>query len=165
MSELVTRDGVRPALAKKHMRQHAEALPYLAEALLRVDVGAEPLVIACVDLGRVIGQCHLLETTADDEVVYARRIGRAWPTRFVIGRETAPCSSLTAIIARNRYAQQASSHIIISAWIGKPAPREPQDPSIVGTDELIASIDFWSKHALVWGTQEVDQTSIIRGRR
>lgn len=99
-----------------------------------------------LDMGHVIGTSDLVETSEDDEIVYAKRRNRDTYTRFVRNKDPIPTQFLTLCLEK----MNDDAYNLYSTWAGPNCPSSPD--SIVATPE---SKPFWEKHALVWGTQEV----------
>lgn len=125
----------------------------LAEALSLVSVGSAGFLSATVDLGRIVGDCVCVPTTAKDLplVVFARRPGRNGLTRFV-KKASLPDARVTLIL---KLASEGPFYVLITAWIGGPAFPEPWDRRANAEAKA-----FWRCHALVWGCEEVEESSV-----
>lgn len=142
----ISRDNVNIFIPSKHMRLHQADMPMILEAIKLIDVAGQSSIKTTVDFGRVIGSTICVPTTEDDEIVFASRVGRQTKTRFVIGRSPEPCSKVTLIIVKTE-----QGYRLITGYIGLPAEREVDDPSISSSEELMRCIKFWSTHALCFG--------------
>jgi hypothetical protein len=98
------------------------------------------------DMGRVVGTSDLVETTDQDEIVYARRPNRQTYTRFALHRTAEPTQMVTIVLQKD----SDGNYELWSAWIGIAAPQFPGDEK-----ETPESKPFWNRHALVWGNQAV----------
>ncbi len=144
-----------------HFQQHKDVLEHLHKALERVisEIRLTPVgqtIKKTVDLHKIIGQSHCVELNGDEEVYYAQRKGRRTLSKFVRGREAEDCSCITFVLAKstiNRYK-------ILTAYIGYMSEREPLDPSISDENEFNRCKEFWEKHALVDGSQNIFANSI-----
>lgn len=141
-----TRDGINVFIPMKHMKLHQADMPMVLEAIQKIDIAGQSFIKTTVDFGRTIGQTICVETNQNDHIVFATRVGRGTKTRFVIGRSPAPCSTVTLIIAKTEHGYR-----LITGYIGLPAEREVDDPSISSSEELMRCIKFWSTHALCFG--------------
>ncbi|WP_425953098.1 hypothetical protein [Ralstonia pseudosolanacearum] len=143
------------ALLKGHMDQHRNVLPYLAETISKLQLKdvTEPVFRAAIDFGRIIGTSDCVETTAEDHIIYAQRVGRPNLTRFVLHRKPEPCSKVVVVLRRLADAQ--ADFGLLTAFIGDIAEREPGDPSLLTNSDRMVSQRFWDWHALVWGSQKV----------
>lgn len=126
-----------------HMKAHSDVeMSLVGEAvgmsLLR---GAE-VIFGATDMGRVIGTSSCVPSQGL-EVTYVTRPHRAGATPFVHA-EPVPTSLLTWGAFRN----EQREWILITAYYGAKAPREPWDPNISSEEEREASGAFWSTHAL-----------------
>ena len=98
------------------------------------------------DIGRVVGVSSLVETDTTDDIVYAKRVNRDTYTRFTKNREPQPSSIVTVALTPI----DKEGYELSSAWIGPVGYSFPDDPNAVPE-----SREYWAKHALVWGTQEI----------
>lgn len=120
----------------------------LADALLRVESGGRPFILEVVDFGHHIGESICVPTGPSDEIVFAKRPNRFGFSRFVKNREPEPCSTLVVILKTAD--GEKGSYVLVTAFIGgKPEP-EPWDRNATP-----ASREFWTSHALVWGSEQV----------
>lgn len=146
-----TQDGnavyvdVKTSHAATHF-QHHPALLETVQSLIPTLELAGNLVRIEVDTGVEVGHTDLVRTDEDDEIVYALRPRRTQYSRFVKGKKPMPCTWVTLDL------RKSDEHVyeLYTAFIGKLTPSFP------GGDYLPEqSTEFWSKHALVWGSQEV----------
>lgn len=102
-----------------------------------------------VDMEKVVGASDVVEIDENDEIVYAMRKNREEQgyVPFTKSRKTQPTSLVSIYLAR----KDNSTYELSSAWIGEyESPMFPQMDN--ATDD---SIPYWSKHAFVWGSQEI----------
>lgn len=152
---LTSKDGFRLTRLSDHMEQHRDVIHLLAEAVKKVDFSmCEDIVRGQVDMGRIVGNTACVRTSPEDEIVYARRIGRDQDTRFVLNREPEPTRFVSFIATKRR-------KTLITAYIGTLSPREPWD-KFENPQDRYESIAFWEQHALVFGSQEVLPGGISR---
>jgi len=135
---------------------HEGVARFLPDALARIESGGREFFVEEVDFGRPIGETTCVATAAGDQVVFAKRPRRWGNSRFVLNRTPEQCSSLVVILK----AGGNGEYILITAFIGHRPQPEPwdhrnfsqqQDPQLA--ERL--SREFWSLHALVWGSEEV----------
>lgn len=146
-----TADGVVVDIDHEHMKAHESVMPFLKQIIPNMVVSDQPFIKTAVDMGYIIGVTDCVETTQYDDIVYAKRPGRPGKTRFVMNRKQQPSSHVTVIMKRvgNRFK-------LLTSFIGKTAERELFDKSIRTDAEYMRSKHFWDRHALVWGSQEVE---------
>ncbi|MBP9826922.1 hypothetical protein KBC99_00405 [Candidatus Saccharibacteria bacterium] len=107
------------------------------------------LITGDIDMGKVVGDSDVVEVDESDEIVYAMRKNRADQgyVPFTKSRKTQPTSIVSIYLAR----KDDVTYELSSAWIGEyDSPMFPQMNN--ATDD---SIPYWSKHAFVWGSQEI----------
>ncbi len=98
------------------------------------------------DTDEEVGATDLVETNEHDEIVYAKRPLRTQYSRFVKNKVSTPTSWVTVDFRR----VNDKEYMLYTAFVGRLTPSFP------GGDFLPEqSKEFWSNHALVWGSQEV----------
>jgi hypothetical protein len=128
----------------------------LEEALFMVNSQGLDFLVQEVELGRIIGEARCLATTPEDRIVFAHRMGRKGPSRFVLGREAVPTTQATLIIKRHEVRE--GMMILITAWAGGKSEPEPWDANH-NEASLEARKRFWASHALTWSPdEEIDFT-------
>jgi hypothetical protein len=124
---------------------HPGVVEILPEVLARVNANGRQFLVEEVVFDHFVGQTICVATGAGDQIVYAQRPKRAGLSRFVSNREPEESASVTVILKAGDH----SEYILITAFVGQPAPPEPWDRN--ATEQ---SVEFWSSHALVWGAEE-----------
>ncbi|MBC7565170.1 hypothetical protein H7100_03015 [Candidatus Saccharibacteria bacterium] len=97
------------------------------------------------DFVRIIGKSDLVETTKEDDIVYAKRLNRDNYSRFILNKPPSDSSFATIILYK-----QNDFYVLYSAYIGFNVPSFPTAPT--ATED---STPFWKTHALAWGTQQI----------
>lgn len=137
-----------------HAATHFEDTPGLRELVVAVisNMDLEGQVVATyIDMGRTVGTCDVVEIDATDKIVYGVRKNRVDDglVPFTKSRE----GKLCPYVAVHLEPLSATTYMLSSAWIGtysnddEPFPQSPK-----ATER---SVDFWSKHAFVYGSQEI----------
>ena len=145
-----TKDGIEvffdPHLS--HASTHFAHQPQLRSAVEKVIPTLEAnsdLVRVDRNMEEIIGNTDLVETSDSDEIVYALRPKRTVYSRFVKGKSSVPTSWITVVLRK-----KGNIYILYTAFVGRNVPSFP------GGDYLPEqSREFWSTHALVWGSQEI----------
>ena len=103
------------------------------------------------DMGRIVGASDLVDVKPGDRLTYAKRLNRDTYSVFNLSKTPQPSSLVTTAYE----VRDDGSWELVSTWIG------PSDsPSFPGTErETPDSKEFWSKHALAWGTQEIQPST------
>lgn len=101
----------------------------------------------------VIGECDLQTVDENDEVLYARRLHRDRLSKFVKNKSRHQCSSVTIILKKTN-----NGYDLLSAWIGHLVPSFPKMNAAPAQD--IEEKKYWATHALVWGKQAVEESTI-----
>lgn len=134
-----------------HAATHLAHNPKLLEAVKKAIPTIEDtndVIRVQIDTGEVIGTTDLLLTTQEDDIVYAKRVARSTYSRFVKNKQPTPTSTIVVDIRHDR--NSPTDYFLYTTYIG------PLTPSFPGGNYLPEqSIEFWSTHALVWGTQEI----------
>lgn len=105
-----------------------------------------------------VGHCNLISTKESDEIIYAKRVGRDNYTRFVKNVTPDTTRDLTIILKKNM--KRHGEYYLITMFPGKANFKEPEDLNIKSKNELIDSLEFWSKHALVFNQEIITKESI-----
>lgn len=154
-----TLHGLPVRIPTKHMQQHADVFQHLQRALDFLQqycvYPSHNIVAYEAVLDRVVGTCACVETTAEDDVVYAvrsQRQGRAM--RFVRNRNPEMTNRITVVLK-----SVSGGYQLLTAYYGSPAPREPNDPSL-SRSEREEAIQFWNTHALTWGSQQIIKSTV-----
>ncbi len=138
-----SKDGFVLIKQSNHMEQHKSAVPFLAEAIGKIDFRPYyDMVVVGVDMGRIVGVTTCVQTRPDDVIVFERRYNRRGKTRFVKGRTPEPSRYVT-IIASKR------TKTLVTAYIGTPSPREPWD-NFESEGDWYNAVAFWENHALIY---------------
>lgn len=141
-----------------HINDHG-ARELVIEAIPRIDASmvSEPMPIQ-VDLGRVLGESLCVPTSSEDQIIFANRPPRTYPSRLVIGREGIEVSTAVLVLRRNPLGKGL---VCVTAYVGAVAPPEPS-PFLLRTDPVgyAAAIRFWSSHALLLDRMQIDEASI-----
>jgi len=159
--------------SKSHAATHLEAKEGLwecaAEAIRQVRVTEDDIAVQ-VDMGRPVGGMDLVETTPEESRIYGRRRNREAFSPFVV-RDVQPVTNFIVLVLRILPVERLLTeepeprllddnllslpqHDLYSTYPGIITPGTPGgDPKYI-TNE---SIPFWMSHALVLGTQEIDE--------
>lgn len=129
---------------RSHLHAGVERL--LPEALGKVKSAGRSFLIEEVGLGRLVGQTICVAIHPGDEIVFAKRVGRAGLTRFVKNRASEPCSSVVVVLK----AGDRGEFVCLTAFVGHRAELEPWDENATPQ-----SVVFWSSRALVWGSEPI----------
>lgn len=132
--------------ADSHAQDHG-VLPLAIEAIGRIELAETPCFrLLAVDMERVIGTDNCVPTwnlPEGAEIYFARRGDRTGHTRMVRGVSPSPSSTLALVLG-----WEPGRHVLYTAFVGCPAPREPWDPNL-SEDDAPESYHFWHEHALV----------------
>ncbi len=134
---------------------HEGVAHLLPDAFTRIESLGGEFFVEEVDFGRPIGETTCVATAAGDQVIYAKRPRRWGHSRFVRNRKPELCSSLVVILK----AGDDGEYVLITAFVGHRPQPEPwdrknfsQQPNPREAERLAR--EFWSSHALVWGSEE-----------
>jgi len=151
-----TADGgtiVVPPKAQEHLRAHPEVDVVLGEAIACITLPrrGEFLAIA-VEMGRVVGRSGCVPTAPihpSEPATFALRVGRDKPSRVVVGVEGPEATTVVILAFADK--RDARTYVLITAFVGDLAPKEPWDRSMVrGSAEHREALAFWCSHALIW---------------
>lgn len=124
---------------------HSPTLREFAQKLVSETEAGGDVIRLDKDTGETVGMSDLVETEEGDEIVYGLRPLRQTYSRFVKNKTPSPTSWITVDIRR-----KGGEYFLHTAFIGRLTPSFP------GGEYLPEeSREFWSKHALAWGSQEI----------
>ena len=129
---------------------HDDLTKMLPAIIAELTCGNQNRVEQEISFPYIIGKTKCVEVSTDDEIVYARRIGRLGSTKFVKGR-TCPLSNTVSIVIK----KNKSVYEILSCYIGTKSEVEPYDGKATEN-----SFCYWENHALIFGSEPIDTTTI-----
>lgn len=147
-------DGNILIVSNHHMSVHADVYALLDEAVSLFNPTQESIQKTVIKFDRVIGATVCVETTDDDEIVYATRKGRKWPSRMVKNRMPMPSDELTLVVKLCKH----NIYRLLTAYIGGFSEREIDDHNIKTQEDKRVSIHFWSNHALIYNEDDIQDT-------
>lgn len=139
-----------------HTATHFDDDPTLQATAIELLSGLsleDDLIARDVDLGRVVGNSDVVETDDTDDIVYAMRKNREDQgyVPFTKSRTSQPSSRISIYLVKDDETYELSS-----VWIGEyESPMFPQM-----SNATAESIPYWSRHAFVWGSQEIIPGSV-----
>lgn len=113
------------------------------------------LIAKDVDMGKIIGNSDVVEIDNEGDVVYAMRKNREDQgyVPFTKSKSTQPSSMISIYLVK----KDAETYELSSIWVG-----EYESPMFPQMDNATAeSIPYWSRHAFVWGSQEIIPGSVL----
>lgn len=132
-----------------HLLETPNLIELVKEVLPSLVVGDDDQAVLERDMGRVVGTTNLVETTDDDEIVYAKRIGREKYSRFVKNRQLAPCRSIVVVIRKCE-----EEYCLWTAMCGNLLPPEAYDEDS----------GFSATHALVYDELLIQRDTLRSSR-
>lgn len=140
----------------QHLKAHPEVAKYLSEAISISTPESGLFQEIEIDLGRPIGNSGLVsgvQVTSSQPTTFAQRNGRPRPSRVVVGNPGDVTNMLTIVIKPIKPA----TFVLITAWVGGLAKKEPWDTSIKSASEKLACLNFWCSHALSYKPDLMDE--------
>jgi hypothetical protein len=113
----------------------------------------EPQVSIERDMGRVIGNTDIIETTDKDSIFYAQPNKKQVFSRYAKNRYPSPSPKLSIILEKDI----DGNYEIRDTWIGPYNPPFPGD-----VRETSKSKTYWENHALVQDSQSVQSKTITK---
>lgn len=101
------------------------------------------------EMGKIVGKSNVVVTDNNDEIIYAMRKGRGDQgyVPFTKSKPAQPSSLISIYLIK----KDPQTYELASTWIG--SYESPMFPQMKNATE--GSIPYWSKHAFVWGTQDI----------
>lgn len=141
----------------KHMEAHSDvSIEHIKEALENLKVLIGNFYMGTIDLNRTIGKCTCVEVTDEnkDKVQMVYRKGREGRTPVLLEGEGFDTSHITIGISRD--VNNKNVYRIFTAWYGDMSAKEPWDHRIETEEERRKADEFWSKHALIMDSNEIN---------
>lgn len=130
--------------ATTHFAHHPKLIDAVKGTIPSIETN-EDVVRVEVDTGEEVGTTDLVETSEQDEIIYAKRPLRTQFSRFVKNKNSKPTGWITIDMRKD-----GEVYDLYTSFVGRLTPSFPG-----GNYLPEQSKEFWSKHALVWGSQEV----------
>lgn len=105
------------------------------------------------DMGRVIGNTDIVETTEKDTVFYAQPNKRDFFYRYAKNRFPSPSRKLTIIVEKDA----DGNYEVTDTWIGPSSPPFPGDEKATAKSK-----PYWQTHALVQDAHAVQSKTITK---
>jgi L-rhamnose mutarotase len=146
---LKTKDNKSVGYTAFHMKVHSDVFEFLEEAINKVNLSdkTDKVIKIQIDMGRVVGNTTCVSVLDNDTFRYAKRLGRNYPTRFVLNRKPVPCNFISVVLKSTPNGKR--DYHLLTAYIGYMATKEVHDPKIT-LDEAHEANEYWSNHALIW---------------
>jgi len=138
-------------IGRRNCHLHAGVKELLPEVLSQVS-GDDQFVKQAVDLCRIVGLSNCVETTENDQIVFAQRVARSGLSRFALNRECEKTSQVTVVV---QFSPSDRCYVMATAYCGPLAELEPWSPRVRKGKDRLKSYTFWGKHALVWGSEPI----------
>jgi hypothetical protein len=138
--------------AGQYLSRHPYVINLIKEVVGTMKMTEATTSIEC-DMGRVIGNTDIVETSEKDTIFYAMPYKKTFFSRYAKNRHPSPSQKLTIIIKRD----DDDNYEITDTWIGPCSPPFPGD-----ANETIKSSAYWQDHALVHDSQPVQSKSITK---
>lgn len=152
----------------RHPESHSHRPDLDSEVISKITIPEDTTFFrGTVDLGRIIGKDHLIETEEGDMIVYLQRGNRPGKSRMVL--KEADDTSFVTIIACVASEEEGTPTELVGKWIlvtlfeGRPGEREPFDRAFAdgkNPEGKAAAETFWATHALVPTEEELEQIEI-----
>lgn len=136
--------------AATHFKDAPELKDLVKGILMELELHNQEFV-GHIDMKQVVGTMDVVETDDTDEIIYAIRENRGNDglVPFTKSRKGNPCQYVSLhLIPKGEHSYELSS-----AWIGTFSKDDAPFPESPRANEH--SINFWSRHAFVYGSQEI----------
>jgi len=113
----------------------------------------QPEVTIEHDMGRVIGNTNIVETSEKDAIIYAQPHKKKTYARYAKNRSLSPSQILTIILEQD----EAGNYELLDTWIGPYTPPFPGEDKATQTSKT-----YWESHALVMDNLMVQTKTITK---
>lgn len=132
-----------------HLLETPNLIDLVREVLPTIHLMNEQQVVVERDLGRIVGATNLIETTDNDEIVYAKRIGRDAYSRFAKNRKPISCRSVVVVLRKGD-----SGYYLWTAMCAKLLPKAA----------WIEDSEFNKTHAIAFDESLVQLDTVTKSR-
>jgi hypothetical protein len=129
-----------------------QIITLIKEVLVPMDLTKSPLHIMR-NMGRVIGNSDIVETTEKDTIYYALPFKKNVYGRYAKNRNPAPSSELTIILTKD----DNSDYEVVDTWVGPCSPPFPGDEHMTAKSK-----PYWETHALAQDEHAIQSKSITK---
>lgn len=136
--------GEQVIIENNHLQK--EVIDMLHLALGKIDALGRQYIREEVAFSKTIGKDHCVATRTKDKVLYAKRLGKSGPSRFVKNREPEDTNKFSVVL---KQAPGYRQYVLVSAFFGRMTPPEVWDRYV-----FPESRRFWLTHAFIWGSEE-----------
>ena len=138
--------------AGQYLSRHPYIINLIKEVLVPMKLKSSEVTIER-DMGRIIGNTDIIETTEKDTIFYAQPTKKSVFSRYAKNRYPSPSRSLTIVLKKD----EEGNYELEETWIGPHTPPFPGDEN--ATDK---SKPYWQTHALVQDAQTVQAKTITK---
>lgn len=140
------------------------AVPYVQSALARLTTYNRHNVVREVEFDHPIGNTFVVETTPDDRVVWAQRIGHSGWSRCVLDREPEPCNFITIVM--KAYSGNKNHYRLNLVCVGRRRQKEFQELHSHREDKdftllVKLSRSYWANHAFIFQPKLIVPGSVM----
>ncbi len=138
--------------AASHISQQPYLLSLIKEVIRQKRLEGDTLSIDH-DMGRLVGNASVVETSEKDVVIYAQRVREQTFSRFVKNGSPKQSPYLTVILRRD----EDGDYELHDTWIGRLNPPRP------GTEnETSDSRPYWETHAYVYNHDAIQSRTVTK---
>lgn len=138
--------------AGQYLSRQPHIINLIKEVLEPMKLNASRLTIEH-DMGRVIGNTDIVETTEKDTVFYAQPNKKDVFSRYAKNRYPSPSRKLTIILEKDT----DGDYEVSDTWIGPSSPPFPGDEKATAKSK-----PYWQTHALVQDAHAVQSKTITK---
>ena len=147
----LSKDG---CLVVDHLRSHVhgDLKQKLSTIIKEISCSNRNYIHGIFQFPNIVGQSNCVPITWEDEIVYAKRLGRQTYSKFVKNRESIPTNQISIFLKRH-----LDIYIIMSCYYG-----DFHIDAISSDFESIVDerLSFWDDHALIFRTAQIDPATI-----
>jgi hypothetical protein len=138
--------------AGQYLSRHPYVIRLIKEVLGPMKLANSRITIER-NMGRVIGNTDIIETTGKDIIFYAQPNKKKVFSRYAKNRYPSPSRKLTILLEQD----EDGNYEIYDTWIGPCSPPFPGDEN-----ETTKSKTYWETHALAQDAQVIQSKTITK---
>jgi len=140
----LTQDGCY-VIDRTQSHVHGDLKKRLSMIIKRISCKNRDYITENLSFSFSIGNQSCVSVTWEDEVVYAKRVGRDCFAKFVKNRNAEPINNVTVFLKKSQ-----NIYVIMSCHLGRKT-EQLQNYETVMEDY----VSFWEDHAFIWGSEPI----------
>lgn len=152
---------------KEHMESHMDdfivpfnQLLYKIEETLSNKGIKDNFIETVISFPNNIGYSNINKIEDEDNIIYAKRIGRNLYSKFELNKEKKLTNKCVVVLSKNKY--RDNEYYLITIFPGEKAIKEVGDINIKTEEERENVISFWRENAFVFNENLIQDGTVVK---